>query len=116
MFVTVLALLAPIASFATASGGGDNPTAADRALLLDASRACHLHQGAAYFVRYSPLRAPTIHTTRALGDSDAQITCVLQRLPGDFVARFGFDVESSTPPGRTRRPRPPEHKRGAVRS
>ena len=91
MIAAVLALAAaPIIS--PANTISSYPTEADKALLLQASRACHLHAGAAYFVQHSPGEA-AIHTTRALGDTDAQITCMLQSLPGDFIARFAVDAE-----------------------
>ena len=97
MLAAVLAMaVVPISSPTDLTSG--YPSQADRALLLEASRACHLHPGAAYFVQHSRGDTATIHTTRSLGDTDAQITCMLQRLPGDFISRFEVDAELAPPP------------------
>jgi len=64
---------------------------------LEASKACHLHPGAAYFIQYTIGDSPTIRATHAFGDTDAQITCMLQRLPGDFIARFAVEIDNSPP-------------------
>ena len=92
---TLLSLLlaAPFGSLHATTTRSSHPFESDRALLLGVSRACHVHDGAVYFIQHSRLGAPTIHTTAALGDTDAQITCVLQSLPAEFVARYGLDGE-----------------------
>ena len=62
-------------------------------MLKQVAAKCHLHDGALYFVQHNIPHEPTIHMTRALGDTEAQMVCVLQSLPEDFNARFGMDTE-----------------------
>jgi hypothetical protein len=103
MMGSVLALLAaPITALQATNPRTSNPFEADKVLLMQASRACRMHQGAVYFIQHSRLDAPMIHTTRALGDTDAQINCVLQRLPGHFIARYRVDAEAAPPPPKAR--------------
>jgi len=103
MIGPVLALLAAsITSPQAAHLGSGNPFEADKLLLLQASRACHVHDGAVYFIQHSRLEAPAIHTTAALGDTEAQLTCVLQSLPSEFMARYRVDVEVPPQPPKAR--------------
>lgn len=105
MIAAALVLMAtPAPPLPARSASFAGPSPADKALLLHASRACRLHAGAAYFVKYAPAGAAVVHLSHALGDSDAQIVCVLQSLPGEFMRKYRVDVEARTrTPRRTRR-------------
>jgi hypothetical protein len=98
MIVAALVMLSALTTTQVQSPREDSPTAADKAILQQVAARCHLHAGAIYFVQYDVPREPVIHTTRALGDTEAQITCALQNLPEDFSVRFGLDTEPM-PPG-----------------
>jgi hypothetical protein len=111
MIAWVLAVLvAPFTAVPAPTARSGNPFDVDKLLLLQAGRACHVHDGAVYFIQHSRLDAPAIHTTKALGDTDAQITCVLQRLPADFIARYRVDAEV-TPQQPNGREVAPDHQR-----
>lgn len=95
MIAAALVLMAtPAPPLPARSASFAGPSPADAALLLHASRACRLHAGAAYFVKYAPAGAAVVHLSHALGDSDAQIVCVLQSLPADFMRKYRVDVET----------------------
>lgn len=112
MIGLVLALVGgPIMSLHAPGLRTNNPFDADKVILLQASRACRVHEGAIYFIQHSRLDAPAIHVTHALGDTDAQITCVLQRLSGDFIARYRIDADTAPPPRQRRDSSTAEHRR-----
>jgi len=98
MTLGILALLSPIFTQHVQLPRQDSPSASDKAVLMEVASKCHLHEGALYFVQYDVPREPVIHSTRALGDTEAQMICALENLPKDFSFRFGLDVEA--PPSR----------------
>jgi len=71
----------------------DNPTSADKAILEEAAEECHLHPSALTFVQYDVPQEPVIRTTRAFGDTDAQLACAVSHLPPEFNERFGVEFE-----------------------
>jgi hypothetical protein len=83
----LLALVAQVAAQVQAPNP-NNPTAADRAALVQAAAKCGLPEGATYFVQYSAPREPVMHVD---AESEAQFFCVMRGLPSDFSFRFGLE-------------------------
>ena len=94
MIVAALMFLAPVSANVVVRPRTDSPTSAEKALLRSVAAQCGMHDGAAYFIQYDVPLEPVIHLSRTLGDTDAQVTCVLRGLPEDFSTKFGLDVEA----------------------
>jgi len=72
----------------------DSPTAAEKAILVSVAAKCGMHDGTVYFIQEDVPREPLIYITKELGDTDAQVWCVLQALPKDFFTKFGSLTEA----------------------
>ena len=94
MSAVVLAwLAAQTAQFQAKNPKPDIPSAGDKAVLVQAARDCHVHPGSVYFVQYANPDLTVIHMTHAMGDTDEQLSCVLNHFPESWASKFGQDVE-----------------------
>ena len=55
---------------------------------------CGMHQGAAYFIQKDVPHEPLIQISQALGNTEGQVMCVLQRLPKDWFMKFGSVIDA----------------------
>ena len=95
-FAAALLMAAPSFDQRPISPLPDNPTTADKAVLLRAIRECQLHPGSLYFIQRAIPREPVIKMTRALGDTEQQLQCAYRHFPADFSTRFGLEFEHAT--------------------